>query len=331
MTDFPFISVVVPTYRRPMLLARCLDALLAQILPSSDFEIIVVSDGPDIETKRVVEQFVQRRSHAIRYYALGGRRGPAAARNVGWQNAKGELIAFTDDDCIPDRDWLQKFQYAYQFNELTHVAFHGRTVVPIPRIPTDYEANVSNLERAEFITANCAVTKQALVEARGFDETFARAWREDSDLQFTLIRRKIPIIPVNAVVTHPVRKAPWGVCLKEEKKGMYDALLYKKHPRLYRRKIQALHLRNYYLMIILFITFVVAIMQESTWVATASAAAWIFLWGRFTIMRLATTSHAFRDISEMAITSAIIPFLSVYWRCYGIVKFRAPLLFSFLL
>ena len=65
------------------------------------------------------------------------------------------------------------------------------------------------------------------------------AWREDSDLEFRLLQQGIPIWRLqNALVIHPVRKASWGVSLKEQKKGMFNALLYKKYPGLYRKKIQ---------------------------------------------------------------------------------------------
>ena len=66
----------------------------------------------------------------------------------------------------------------------------------------------------------------------GFDERFPEAWREDSDLQFTLLEQGYTIKPApQAVVTHPVRPAPWGVGLKMQRKSQFEALLYKKHPQ----------------------------------------------------------------------------------------------------
>src|SRR4051794_25678318 len=103
----PHISVVVPTYRRPELLKRCLTALAAQSLPPSAFEVVIADDEPSEETRKLVERWSESSDCIIRYVPVRGPHGPAAARNVGWHAARGEIIAFTDDDCIPQSQWLQ--------------------------------------------------------------------------------------------------------------------------------------------------------------------------------------------------------------------------------
>src|SRR4051794_40410455 len=95
-------TIVVPTYRRPELLDRCLAALAAQDFPAESFELIVADDAASEATRRQVEGFAAGARPAIRYLAVIGRHGPAAARNVGWRAARGEVVAFTDDDCIPE-------------------------------------------------------------------------------------------------------------------------------------------------------------------------------------------------------------------------------------
>lgn len=68
-------------------------------------------------------------------------------------------------------------------------------------------------------------------KVEGFDERFKAAWREDSDLHFKFLEHNIPINKSEkAVVCHPERKASWGVSVSEQKKSLYNALLYKKHP-----------------------------------------------------------------------------------------------------
>src|SRR5947209_5134345 len=99
-------SVVIPTYRRPELLARCLAALEVQDLEPSAFEVLVADDAASPETRRLVDTFASRAPMAVRYLAVAGPHGPAAARNVGWHSALGEFIAFMDDDCIPGPSWL---------------------------------------------------------------------------------------------------------------------------------------------------------------------------------------------------------------------------------
>jgi glycosyltransferase involved in cell wall biosynthesis len=320
------ISVVVPTYKRPLLLSRCIEALLKQSYQEK-FEILIVSDGPDHETKELVQQLSSKCRHALTFYSLEEKKGPAAARNVGWQHAVSTLVAFTDDDCIPDQNWLKEIHELYITTALSSVAFTGKTIVPVSHVPTDYEKNIAHLSGAEFITANCVISKEALQKVGGLDERFTMAWREDSDLQFRLIEQNIPIIKnEKAIVTHPVRQAPWGVSLKEEKKGVYNALLYKKYPILYKQKIQPAPPWNYYFIILSFITFVAGLLKGADVMAVAALIAWVASTGLFIVKRLKGTSKSFRHTSEMIVTSLLIPFLSIYYRIYGAIKFKAPLI-----
>ncbi|MDB4926651.1 glycosyltransferase [Mucilaginibacter sp.] len=315
------LSVVIPTYRRPKLLLNCLSALGAQRFDPEAFEIIVVSDGPDKPTENVVTRWNVKNLPRIRYFHIPEKKGPAAARNYGWLNAKGGLVAFTDDDCIPDENWLQAFYNQYHAEDC--LAFSGKTVVPVPEKPTDYELNIANLQTADFITANCCCTKKALAITGGFDEQFTMAWREDSDLEFKLIKAGIFIIKVgNAIVTHPVRKAAWGISIKEQKKTLYNALLYKKYPELYRQKIQPASPVHYYMIILAFFIMMTGFILRNTSFATGGFIIWMSLTLLFTLRRLHATTLAPYHLLEMVVTSLCIPFLSVYWQCYGAIKYR---------
>lgn len=321
------ISVVIPTYKRPDLLMRCIDALQHQIFPKQDFEVIVVSDGQDASTLQALQNLKQDGTPLIRFYQLKSKRGPAAARNYGWKVAHSRFIAFTDDDCIPDSKWLLSFWNAFIRSVGNKTAFVGKTKVPISKIPTDYERNIAQLEAAEFITANCACTRLALEQVGGFDETFTMAWREDSDLQFRFLKQGIPIIKVSsALVTHPVRKAPWGVSIREEKKGVFNALLYRKFPDLYKERIQPSPPWHYYAILICIVLFAMSAIIANSSIMIASAVVWLLLTGWFTARRLQGTSHSPGHVVEMIVTSSIIPVLSVYWRIYGSLKFKVLLI-----
>lgn len=306
------ISVVIPTYKRPQLLRNCLAALQHQTLGAEAFEVLVVSDGYDASTETEVGTFEQQ-GYLFRYLHLPQKKGPAAARNLGWKQARASLIAFTDDDTIPDAGWLQAFWKAYNHERL--IAFTGRVQVPLSKTPTDYERNTAGLERAEFVTANCCCTIGALQKVGGFDERFSMAWREDSDLQFNLLKQGIPIqnIP-EALVVHPVRQARWGISIREQKKGLFNALLYKKFPQLYRRNIQPHPAWNYYLIVLLAGCLVVAVVYKSKGLGLLALAGWMLLTGSFVKKRLATTSRSKTHVLEMIITSVVIPFTSVYWQ-----------------
>jgi hypothetical protein len=149
------------------------------------------------------------------------------------------------------------------------------------------------------------------------------AWREDSDLEFQLIKEEIPIKKIEeAVVVHPARKASWGVSLKEQRKSMFNALLFKKHPELYKEKISSPVLRTYFLMILFFITFFYEWFQQNKIIAFISLFAWAFLMISFILKRLENSSRSFKHVSEMVATSLLIPFISVFWNLYGAFKFK---------
>jgi glycosyltransferase involved in cell wall biosynthesis len=314
------VSVVIPTYRRPDLLARCLTAVTAQDFDPADYEVIVADDAADDATRRQVEDIASTARPAVRYVAVSGGHGPAATRNRGWHAARGDVIAFTDDDTIPDPGWLRAGLAVIAAGA---DAVTGRTVVPLPPVPTDYERNESGLGQSEFITANCFVRRDALKAVGGFDERFTAAWREDSDLHFALIERRARIATApDAVVVHPVRPARWGVSLRLQRKSRFDALLCKKHPRLFRDRIRPGRPWNYYVIVAALAAGSAAAVAGVGPVVPVAAAVWLALTGRFIARRLRGTSRAPRHVAEMIVTSALIPPLSVFWRLYGAVRFR---------
>ena len=201
---------------------------------------------------------------SVQYIALPENRGPATARNAGWRKSIGKLIAFTDDDCLPQPGWLSAIWEAYENHGMPElIAFSGRIEVPLSVLPTDFEKNTSLLEEAEFVTANCSCTKTALNLVDGFDERFKAPWREDSDLQFKLIQNNVLIHKLNnAVVIHPVRKAGWGTSISDQKKTVFNALLYKKYPHLFRKKIQSSPAWNYYMIITAFAVMIIRVIQR---------------------------------------------------------------------
>ncbi len=335
----PRVSVIVPTYNRPELLARCLAALVVQDFDPDDYEIIVVSDGQDEETRQVVDAWARSESHGtagssarrldnarIRYCASPSRRGPAAARNIGWGLAEGDIIAFTDDDCIPTPGWLRAGVEAMGDSV---VGASGRVVVPLSQEPTDYELNSSWLEQSEFVTANCFYRRSALETVGGFDEHFTTAWREDSDLLFTLLERAGTgqvegrfVKAKDAIVVHPVRTASWGVSLSQQRKSMFNALLYKKHQRLYRERLGRARPWRYYAIVGALALAIGGLVTGKRVLVIGSGLVWAGMTGQFSAERLRRTSRHPRHVAEMITTSVLIPPLALFWRLYGACKYR---------
>jgi glycosyltransferase involved in cell wall biosynthesis len=314
------VSVVVPTYRRPDLLERCLTALARQRLSADQFEVVVADDAADEQTREQVEKLAGG-AMPLSYVPVTGNHGPAAARNAGWRAARGEIIAFTDDDCIPDSGWLA--EGVKPFADPAVIAVTGQTIVPLPAAPTDYERNTANLEHCEFITANCFCRREALVALGGFDEQFTKAWREDSDLHFRLLDTGGVIRKATqAVVVHPARTARFGACLGEQRKVFFDALLFRKHPRHFRERIRPLWPWHYYVIVLSAIVAVSAAVGGQRWLAVALLLVWLAFTVRFVARRLERTSRSPGHIAEMSVTSLAIPFLSIFWRLYGAARFR---------
>lgn len=316
------VSVVVPTYNRPALLDRCLRALLMQDFDPEDYEIIVANDKPDAATHDAVARLRAEWGPAapIHYLPVTRSAGPAAARNAGWRIASGRVIAFTDDDTIPSRRWLREGLRALTPQV---AAVTGRTLVPLPPRPTDYERDAAGLENGEFVTANCFVHRTVLDAVGGFDERFRAAWREDSDLHFTLLEHGGTIARASeAVVLHPVRPAPWGVSLRQQRKMQYDALLYRKHPQLYRERLSPRLRWDYYLIVAALAMTPLALLAGQRALAAASFGSWLLLTLALALRRLRGTSRAPRHIAEMLWTSAGIPVAASFWRLVGALRYR---------
>ncbi|MBK4735593.1 glycosyltransferase family 2 protein [Noviherbaspirillum pedocola] len=316
----PSVSVVVPTVGRADLLNRCLGALVAQSLDTADYEILIVDDGPSDATREIVEGWMTSQPQRIVYIANHGPHGPAAARNRGWQAARASIIAFTDDDTVPAPDWLAGGLAAF---EPDVDVLRGRVVMPLPDVPTDYERDASHLETAEFVTANCFCRKAVLQALDGFDERFRYAWREDSDVHFRLLNAGATIRSApGAVVEHPVRPARWGVSVFQQKKILFDALLYKKHPKLYRQRIRATPRWDYYLIAASLATGAAGAATGHRNVATTAGLVWLGMTARFFLQRIRGTTMSPSHVAEMALTSAVIPPIAVYWRMVGALRFK---------
>ena len=365
------VSVVVPTFKRPDLLIRCLAALMAQDFDATDYEVIIADDAACVETRRAVEAWCGSKIRpypgpAVRYVPVTGTHGPAAARNAGWRVARGEIIAFTDDDCIPAPTWLRAGLATFAGGDGV-VGVSGRLIVPLQSMPTDYELNAAQLASASFVTANCFYRRACLAAIGGFDERFTSAWREDSDVYFTLLERyasdhrgrattrdrpyydtfevRQPVVMVgaipcgrsgdehssldrafvyapDAVVIHPLRPARWGVSLSQQRKSMFNALLYKKHPVLYRQELQAAPPWHYYGIAGALLAAMGGLLGRKRGLAFGAACLWMFMTGRFCCQRLERTSRKRRHVAEMLVTSVLIPPLSIFWRIRGAIKFR---------
>jgi len=176
---------VIPTYSRPSQLEDCLRSLSAVDYPRDRFEVIVVDDGGHTPLDAVVAPF---RSDPAVSLVRQPNAGPAAARNAGAERARGEYLAFTDDDCLPDPDWLT--QLARVLSEAPESMVGGTTVNGAPNLYSTtsqlivdvvYRHYNANPIRARFVASNnMLMPARGFREIGGFDPAFRTA--EDRDL-----------------------------------------------------------------------------------------------------------------------------------------------------
>jgi cellulose synthase/poly-beta-1,6-N-acetylglucosamine synthase-like glycosyltransferase len=182
-----FFSVIIPTRDRTAQLAQCLAAVAELEYPRDRLEVIVVDDGGETSPAAVVESFNHRLDLRL---ITQPHAGPATARNTGAAAAKGEILAFTDDDCAPAQDWLKVL--AARFVTVNDCVVGGRTVNELRSnvystasqmlIDYLYSHYNSDPDHARFLTSNnLAITAAHFQAIGGFDGSFPRAAGEDRE------------------------------------------------------------------------------------------------------------------------------------------------------
>lgn len=180
-------SIIIPTCNRPRLLARCLDSLSRLDYPYNRFETIIVDDGSRTSNENVLTPF--RNKMSLKFIRQENS-GPASARNTGASRATGEFLAFTDDDCMPARNWL---------SELEHGLLSAPDCMVGGRVVNGLQANIYaqashlildivyahyNAEGTDphfFASNNMAVPASAFRSAGGFDASYPHAGGEDRE------------------------------------------------------------------------------------------------------------------------------------------------------
>jgi len=207
----PFASILIPSSGRPRTLELTLDALCAQTIPTSNFEVIVVDDGAVPPLAARLTPYVHRLSlSSIRLERVG----PSAGRNAAAKIAKSSLLIFLDDDCVPDPGWLQAYRDA--FDAAPDCALAGPIVNGLPEnecaeayhlifrfLYSRHVAGTAGRSSAPFIiSANFAVAANLFSAVGGFDETFRLA-AEDRMFSETWLRhgRTFCAVP-GAIVYH---------------------------------------------------------------------------------------------------------------------------------
>jgi glycosyltransferase involved in cell wall biosynthesis len=221
----------MPTRDRAQVLERTLGAMARVRGPLDRVELVAVDDGSRDGTPGVLAGVLPGLPFPARSLRAAGR-GPAAARNLGIDAARGDLVAFLGDDTMPEPGWLEAHLAAHARRPghavLGEVRWHpelGRDPFLdflAPRGPQfDYGdlRDPGDLGFARFFTSNLSLPRAALAEER-FDERFPAAAFEDVELGWRLERRGLRIgYEPGAVVLHLHRYDPAGFARRMEGAG----------------------------------------------------------------------------------------------------------------
>ncbi|MBF2026331.1 MAG: glycosyltransferase [Oscillatoriales cyanobacterium C42_A2020_001] len=211
LTDLPFVSVIVPVFNDAIGLKRCLQALEQQTYPQHLYEVVVVDNGSDVD-QGIAEVVAAFQQATLMYESQPG---SYAARNRGISVAKGEILAFTDADCIPAQNWLEQgVKTLLQHPESGFVA--GRIDISFqkPDHPTSielYESLWYALPQQEFVenhhfgaTANVLTFASVMQQVGGFDASLkSNGDREWGQRAYQAGYR--PVYAETACITHPAR------------------------------------------------------------------------------------------------------------------------------
>jgi glycosyltransferase involved in cell wall biosynthesis len=304
------ITVVIPTLGRLSLVA--LLTALAPALCDAPIELLLVDDRVNPCGDLPVPPGVDAK------ILTGHAAGPAAARNLGWQAARHEWVAFLDDDVVPGADWVERLN-----DDLAAAPAHvggvqGRVHVPLPadRRPTDWERVTAGLADGAWITADMAYRRAALEAAGGFDERLPRAFREDAELAYRVQRAGWALVRGTRTVTHPVRPESRWVSVRTQRGNADDALLRRLYGRQWRDRLAIPPGRRprHAAVTAALVTAVGAVALRRPVAAAVAGAAWLAGTAEFAAARITPGPRDPREVLTMLATSAVIPPVAVaHW------------------
>ena len=226
----PFASVIIPVLNEERTIRECLSSLIKMDYPIERREILVVDNGSTDRTAEIIKTFPVR-------YLWEERRGASAARNKGIEASKGEILAFTDADCVVTTGWLRELVKAIDEEGVGGVA--GEVVAYPPKTPAEwYAAKVRHLSPRKYlfrpimpfaVFANLAFRRGVFEKIGLLDEGFLRG--ESTDFCARFFREtdlELKFMP-KALVFHRNRKTTWKFFKQQWGYGRGHAQLYIKY------------------------------------------------------------------------------------------------------
>jgi len=229
-----FISIIIPTHNRKKLLLKTLECLEKQAFPKNSYEIIIVDDGSSDGTADCIKRYTDENKN-VKFFKKP-HSGPGDSRNFGIKRAKGEIVAFTDDDCLIPGNWLSCIHDGFLQNQGT-AGIEGKTLTFFRRISPLTHQVINTYSHGIFPTCNIAYKKDVLEKIGGFNKTFGHPHNEDVDMAWKALKYGGIVFDGSVIIIHPAyrrsisRKLLWTCYFK------YEFTLYDRHRELYKKFI----------------------------------------------------------------------------------------------
>ena len=231
----PQVSVVVPTHDRPERLAAALAGLRGQTLAAEAFEVIVVDDASVTPgTQAALLDEARRGTLQLRTIRHATARGTAGGRNSGWRAARAPLVAFTDDDCVPEARWLTAALAVSR--QYPGAIIQGRTEpnpAELGRRGVFSRTITVNALGPQYEACNIFYPRPLLERLGGFDETFGLfSAGEDTDLAWRALEAGAhTAFAPDAQVVHAVHGLGPLRTLREAMRLTQTPLVFARHPQ----------------------------------------------------------------------------------------------------
>ena len=320
------VSIVIPTYNRKESLKKALESLFNQTYPKDKYEIIVCDDYKSTDgTKKMVKELMNVSPCELRYFKVKSKyKGPAYARNIGIENARGEIIGFTDDDCVTSPTWIEQAIPYFENGRIG--AVQGCVEAQV------YKANklekifkiTSSITHTEdtghYVTANMFFRRKAIIEAGCFDPELMRG--EDTDLAYRVKKRgyEIPFCE-NVIVYHAVNYISYLEFIKRLKNNEFHALFLRKNPE-HREKLilrcitSKTHLYPIFILLTASSYVIGSTIFFNIFIVVAIL---LYLWARV----IKDTNIKMYPVRILAfIRYFLIDFISLYYTVKGVVRYK---------
>ena len=223
------ISIIIPAYNSEKTIGKTIESLLKQNYSKKNYEIIIVDDDSSDNTQDTILKFKQVR------LIKQNHKGPATARNLGARNAKGDILLFTDADCILDKNWIKEMVKPFTNPEIIGVSGTYKTLnndnFMARFIGYEIEERHERMKRQKFIdfigTFSAAYRKKIFLKFGGFDTRFKTSSGEDPELSYRIDKAGLKMVfQPKAIVFHPHPNSLWKYLKQKYKRAVWRNLMY---------------------------------------------------------------------------------------------------------